>query len=144
MPIVSTRKLPLKSCHLIAFHRLRKTANINGKKTSRFKASCKDSKKLQDSWTCEAAKIISTTRHMYGHNMLMSLLTRAKLFETQFLHSHVSDIKLWWMTVYPVEKRTQHCQATSFISDLDDVNFPLTVVNCDSPFGCYLISIGVI
>jgi hypothetical protein len=30
------------------------------------------------------------------------------------------------------------------MSDLDDVNFPVTVANCVSPFGCYLNSIGVI
>jgi hypothetical protein len=27
------------------------------------------------------------------------------------------------MTVYYMEKWRQHCQATSFLSDLDDVNF---------------------
>jgi hypothetical protein len=43
-----------------------------------------------------------------------------------------------------MEKRRHHCQATSFLSDLDDVNFPVTVANCVSPFGSHLNSIGVI
>jgi hypothetical protein len=30
------------------------------------------------------------------------------------------------------------------MSDLDDVNFPVTVANCISPIGCHLNSIGVI
>jgi hypothetical protein len=81
---------------------------------------------------------------MYGHEVLMSLQTRAELFGTHLLHSHVSDVRLWRMTVYSVEKRRQHFQATSFMSDFDDVNFPVTVANCISPFGSYLNSIGVI
>jgi hypothetical protein len=72
---------------------------------------------------------------MYGHEVFI----RDTLF-----HFHVSDIRLWRMTVYSMEKRRQHCQATSFMSDLDDVNFPVTVANCVSPFGCHLNSIGVI
>jgi hypothetical protein len=31
---------------------------------------------------------------MYGHEVLMSLQTRAKFFGTHFLHSYVSDIGL--------------------------------------------------
>jgi hypothetical protein len=81
---------------------------------------------------------------MYGHEVLMSLQTRAKLFGTHFFPFHVSDIRLWRMTVYSMEKRRQHCQATSFMSDLDDVNFPVTIANCVSPFGSHLNSIGVI
>jgi hypothetical protein len=81
---------------------------------------------------------------MYGHEVLISLQTRAKLFVTQFLHSHVSDIRLWRLTVYFIEKRWQHCQATSFMSDLDDVNFPVTVAKCISPFGSHLDIIGMI
>jgi hypothetical protein len=81
---------------------------------------------------------------MYGHEVLMSLQTRAKLFGTHFFHFHVSDITLWRMTVNSMEKRRQHCQATSFMSDLDDVNFPVTVATRVSLFGCHLKSIGVI
>jgi hypothetical protein len=81
---------------------------------------------------------------MCGHEVLMSLQTRAKLFGTHFFYFHVSDIRLWRMTVYCMEKRMQHCQATSFMSDLDDINFPVTIANCVSPFGCHLNSIGVI
>jgi hypothetical protein len=33
-------------------------------KTSEFKASCKDSKKLQQSWTYKTAKIFPRTRHV--------------------------------------------------------------------------------
>jgi hypothetical protein len=47
------------------------------------------------------------------------------------------------MTVYSMEKRRQHCQATRFMSDLDDVNFPVTIANCVSPSGSHLNSIGV-
>jgi hypothetical protein len=45
---------------------------------------------------------------------------------------------------FSMEKRRQHCQATSFVSDFDDVKFPVTVANCISPFGSHLNSIGVI
>jgi hypothetical protein len=81
---------------------------------------------------------------MYGHEVLMSLQTRANLSGTHFFHFHVSDIRPWRMTVYSTEKHRQQSQATSFMSDLDDVNFPVTVANCVSPFGCHLNSIGVI
>jgi hypothetical protein len=83
---------------------------------------------------------------MYGHEMLMSLQTRAKFFGTHFLHSlyFVSDIRLWRMTTYSMEKRWQHCQATSLMSDLDDVNFSSNVANCISPFGSHLNSIDMI
>jgi hypothetical protein len=37
---------------------------IIDKKTSQFKASCKDSKKLRESWTYKTAKIFSRTRHV--------------------------------------------------------------------------------
>jgi hypothetical protein len=81
---------------------------------------------------------------MYGHKVLMSLQTQAKFSETQFLHCYVSDIGLWRMTVYSMEKRRQHSQATSFMSGLDDVHFPVTVANCISPFGSHVNSIRVI
>jgi hypothetical protein len=124
-------------------HTLRKTANINGKKLLSLKPVIKTRrsykraglKKRQNSFKGLA---------MYGHEVLMSLQTRSKLFGTHFVHFHVSDIRLWRMTVYSKEKRMQHCQATSFMSDLDDVNFPVTVVNCSSPFWCHLNSIEVI
>jgi hypothetical protein len=41
--------------------RLRKTGNINGKKSSEFEATCKDSKKLPVSWVYKTAKIFSRT-----------------------------------------------------------------------------------
>jgi hypothetical protein len=41
-------------------------------------------------------------------------------------------------------KRRQHCQATSLMSDLDEVNFPETVLNCLSTFWYRLNNIGVI
>jgi hypothetical protein len=80
---------------------------------------------------------------MYDHEVLMSLQMPAKLFRTHFFHFHVSDIRLWQITVYFMEKRRHHCQATSFMSDLDDVNFPVTIANCTSPFGSHLNSIRV-
>jgi hypothetical protein len=75
---------------------------------------------------------------MYGHEVLMSLQMRAnEVFWDTLFHFKVSDcdIKLWRMTVYSMEKCRQHCQATSLMSDLDDVNFPVIVANCVSPFG---------
>jgi hypothetical protein len=50
---------------------------------------------------------------------LMPLQAGEKFFGTHFLHCHVSDIGLWRMTVYSMDKRWQHCQVTSFMSDLD-------------------------
>jgi hypothetical protein len=45
-----------------------------------------------------------------------------------------------------MENRRHHCQASSFLSDLDDVNFAVTIANCVSPFRSHLAeqSIGVI
>jgi hypothetical protein len=80
---------------------------------------------------------------MYGHEVLMPLQMRANLFGTHFFHFHVSDIRLWRMTVYSVEKRRHHCQAVSFMSDFDDINFPVTTANYISPFGSHLNNIGV-
>jgi hypothetical protein len=81
---------------------------------------------------------------MYGHEVLMSLQTPTKLFGTHFFHLLVSDIWLWRMLVHLMETRWQHCLATSFMSHMDGVNFPVTVANCVSPFGYHLDSIGVI
>jgi hypothetical protein len=125
-------------------HGLRKTANIIGKKTSQFKASC-----LRTRRNYKGAGLIKRQKSfqglaMYGHEVLMYLQTRAKLFGTHLFLFHVSDIRLYRMTVYSMEKCKHHCQATSFMSDLDDVNFPLTIANCFSPFGSHLNSIGVI
>jgi hypothetical protein len=44
---------------------------------------------------------------MYGHEVLICVQTQAKLIGTQFLHSHVSDFRLWQMIVYSIDK---HCQ----------------------------------
>jgi hypothetical protein len=80
---------------------------------------------------------------MYGHEVLMSLQTRAKFFGTHFFPFHLSDIRPYRMTVYIMEKRRHHCQATSLMSDLEDVNFPVATANF-FPFGSNLNSIGVI
>jgi hypothetical protein len=48
------------------------------------------------------------------------------------------------MTVYTLEKRLQHLQATSWMLDFDEVNFPVTVTKCIYPFGSHLNGIGVI
>jgi hypothetical protein len=79
---------------------------------------------------------------MYGHEVLMSLQMRAKFFGTHFLHCYVSDIGLKRMTVYFMEKRWQHLQATSLMSDFDMINFPLTLSEYISPLGCQLNSIS--
>jgi hypothetical protein len=67
---------------------------------------------------------------MYGSEVLMSVQMRAKFFATHFLHSKVSDIGLsyeWQFILW--KKRLLHLQATSQMSDFDDVNFPVTVAN---------------
>jgi hypothetical protein len=48
------------------------------------------------------------------------------------------------MTVYSMGKRGQHCQlqATSFMSNFNDFNFPVTAANWISPVGSHLNSIG--
>jgi hypothetical protein len=101
-------------------HRLRKTANINRKRLFGLKP------------------VVRARRS----NKRVELIVIAKLFGIHFLHSHVCDYRLWQMTVYSMEKCWQHCQATSFMSDLDDVNFPVTVVNCISLYGSYLNRAG--
>jgi hypothetical protein len=81
---------------------------------------------------------------MYGYEVLMSLQTQAKFLRSHFFPFHESDIRLNRMTVYSMEKRRHHCQTTNFMSDLDDVNFPVTIANFISPFGSHLNSIRVI
>jgi hypothetical protein len=72
---------------------------------------------------------------MYGHEVF-DVLTKASIVIRDTLFPfHVSDNRLYRMTVYFMEKRRHRCQATSFSSYLDDVNFPVTVANCVSPFG---------
>jgi hypothetical protein len=72
-------------------------------KTSQFKASCKDSKKLQESWNNKTAKSFSRTRHMHGLEVLMSLQTRAKFKGTHSTTSvTVSVIRDFNMTWYLV------------------------------------------
>jgi hypothetical protein len=48
------------------------------------------------------------------------------------------------MTVYTLETRLQHLQATSLMSDFDEVNFPVTLASRISPVGPHMNSIGVI
>jgi hypothetical protein len=61
---------------------------------------------------------------MYGHEVMMSLQKRAKLFGTLFPFQ-VSDIRRYRTTVYFMEKRRHPGQAIIFMSDLNDVNFPV-------------------
>jgi hypothetical protein len=98
-------------------------------KSSQFEASCKDSKKHQESWIYKTAKSFQGLA-MYSHEVLMSLQTRTKFFGTYSLRCQESDIDQWRKTVYSMGKRWQHCHATSLMSDLDEVNFPVTVANC--------------
>jgi hypothetical protein len=81
---------------------------------------------------------------MYGHEVLLCPYKREQSYSGHFSHCYVSDIGLWRLTVYYVEKRCQHGQATSLTSNFDDVNFPVTVANCISHFGSQLNSIRVI
>jgi hypothetical protein len=50
-------------------------------KTSQFKASCKDSQKLQESWIYKTANIFQGLA-INGHEVLMFLQTRAKFLGT--------------------------------------------------------------
>jgi hypothetical protein len=143
MPIVSTRQLPptvATSLLLFSAYRLRKTAIIKGKKLLSLKPVVRPQRSYKRAGRIKRHKFFQGLA-MYGHAVLTSLQTQEKLFGTHFFHFHVSDIRLWRMTVYSMEERRQRCQATSFMSDLDDVNFPVTVANCVSPFGSYLNSI---
>jgi hypothetical protein len=145
-PIVSTRQLPPKKLpphHFCLVHKVRKTANINGEKLFSLKPLLRTRRSYKAVELRKRPKSFQGLA-MYGHEVLMSLQTRAKLFGTHFIHFHVSDIRLWRITVYFTGKRWQHCQATSFMSDFDDFNFQVTVANCVSPFGCHLNSIRVI
>jgi hypothetical protein len=81
---------------------------------------------------------------MYGHEVFDVLKKASKVIRDTLFPFHVSDNRLYRMTVCFMEKRRHHCQATSFLSDLDDVNSAVTVANCVSPFGSHLNSIGVI
>ena len=81
---------------------------------------------------------------MYGHEVFDVLTKASKMFRDTLFPFHISDNRLYRMTVYFMEKRRHHCQATSFMSDLDDVNFPVTVANCVSPFKSHLNGIGMI
>jgi hypothetical protein len=89
---------------------------------------------------------MSRTRHVYGHEVLMSLQMRAKFFGTHLLHCFVSDIGLRTrrIAVYSLENNLQLCQAISFMSAFDYANFPVTVANCISSFESHLNSVGVI
>ena len=83
---------------------------------------------------------------MYGHEVFDVLTKASKLIQDTLFPFHISDNRLYRMIVYFMEKRRHPCQATSFSSDLDDFNFPVTVANwvSVSPFGSHLNSIGVI
>jgi hypothetical protein len=136
------RKVALSSL-LFSSCRHCKTANSNGKKLLILKPVVRTRRSYKRAELIKRQKSLQGLA-MYGHEVLMSLQTRAMLFGAPFFRFHITDIRLWRMTVYSMEKHRQHCQATSFESDLDDVNFPVTVANCVSPFGCHLNSIGVI
>jgi hypothetical protein len=119
---------------LLSSYRLRKTAKINGKKLLSLKPVVSTRRSYKRVGLTKRQKFFQGLA-MYDHEVWMSLQTRAKIFWTHFLHLHVSDIRQWRMTVYSMEIRWQHCQATSFMSDLDDVNFPVIVAKCISPLG---------
>jgi hypothetical protein len=64
-------------------------------------------------------------------------------YSGDFFPFHLSDVRLWRMTVKSMRKRRQHCQDISFMSDLNDVNFPVTIASCVSLLGSHLNSIGM-
>jgi hypothetical protein len=78
---------------------------------------------------------------MYGHEVLMSLQTRAKSFGTHFSLCYVKDIGLWRMTTF-LWKNVGNTH--SLMSDFDEVNFLLTVSKYISPPGSHLNSFEVI
>jgi hypothetical protein len=97
-PIVSTRQLQPKSCHLIIFVKFIelacKTANINGKKLFSLKPVVRTQRSYKRVGIIKRQKLFKG-HTMYGHEVLVSLETQAKLFGTHFLHCYVSDIRLW-------------------------------------------------
>jgi hypothetical protein len=137
----SIEKLPRH--HLCVVHWVRKTATITGKKTFQFQPVTRTPRSYKRVGLIKRQKSFPGLT-MYGHEVLMSLQTRAKLFGTHFLHCFVNDIRLWRITVYSTRKRWQHSEATSFMSDFDDVNSPVTVANCIFLFGSQLNCIGLI
>jgi hypothetical protein len=61
---------------------------------------------------------------MYGHEVFDVLTKAGKVIRNTLFPFHVSDNRLYRMTVWLMEKRRHHGQASSFASDFDDVSFP--------------------
>jgi hypothetical protein len=129
-PILSTRKLPPKSCHFSSFL-FSLESSKNGKYywqiTSHFKASCKDSKELQERWTLKKAKNISRTRHVWPWSV--DVITNAsKVFWDTFYTLMWVTLSCgeWQFMVWENVGNTARLPC-SFMSDLDDFNFSATV-----------------
>ena len=83
---MSTGKLPPRHHCLVS--RVGKTANINGKKLLSLQPVVRCYKRVR----LKTAKAFQGLA-MYGHEVLMSLQTRAKFFNvTHFLHSYLSEL----------------------------------------------------
>jgi hypothetical protein len=93
---------------LYSSYKLRKTANIIGKELLSSKPVLFTRRSYNRAGLTKRQKSFQGLA-MYGHEVLMSLRTRAKFFGTHFSHSHVSDISLWQMKVYSMKERRQHC-----------------------------------
>jgi hypothetical protein len=88
----------------IQYHRLRKTANIIGQKLLSLKPVVRTRRSYKRAGLIKRQKSFQGLA-TYGHEMLMSLQMRAKLIGTQFSPFYASDIRLYQMTVYSMEKR---------------------------------------
>jgi hypothetical protein len=104
-------------------HRLRKTASINGNKLLSLKTV------VRTRWSYNRAGLTKRQKSlqglaMYGHEVFNVLTRASKLIQDTLLPFHVSDNRLYRMTVWFMEKRRNHCQASTFSSDFDNVSFP--------------------
>jgi hypothetical protein len=96
----STEKLPPH--HFCFVQRVRKTTNINDKKFFILKPVVRTQRSYKRVGLIKRQKSCQGLV-MFGHEMLISLQMRAKLFETHFLLCFLSDIRLRRMTFYSLK-----------------------------------------
>ena len=104
-------------------HLLRKTANINGKKLLSLKPVVRTRRSYNRAGLIKQQKSFQGLA-MYGHEVFDVLTKASKVIRDTLFPFHISDNRLYRMTVWFMEKRRHHCQTSSFSSDFDDVSFP--------------------
>jgi hypothetical protein len=104
-------------------HILRKTANITGKKLLSVKSVVRTRKSYKKAGLIKQQKSFQGLA-IYGHEVFDVLTKASKFIRDTLFPFHVSDNKLYRITVWVLERRRHYCQASSFSSDFDDVSFP--------------------